>query len=162
MTKLQSNSVGTRAAAPPVLKLEHCAGFYSTLAEIKTSSKYKNKTIDNIKSNLRLWMANNNFKPFRKKQLDIAIVIKCCRSRMKKQDTDNMAKVICDSLKKRKDDTRYLFEDDCQIVRLLVWKIQKANDQCYATDSCDISFRIHDCNKPMTLIEAVKFVKFTS
>ena len=63
------------------------------------------------------------------------------------------AKVICDALKKRKGDNRFLFDDDSQIVRLLVWKILRKEDPLWDTDSYDISFRVYDSNKPMTLTQ---------
>jgi hypothetical protein len=83
----------------------------------------------------------------------LAIIVKLAPYRKKKQDIDNIAKVIFDALKKRKDDPRFLFNDDCQIIRMLVWKIQRREDPLWHTDSYDISFRVHDGNKPMNLIK---------
>ena len=98
-------------------------------------------------------MHNDGFEPFRESHIDLAIIVKLSPSRLKRQDADNIAKVICDALKKRKGDDRFLLNDDSQIVRLLVWKILRVEDQLYHTDSYDISFRVHDRNKPMKLIQ---------
>lgn len=142
-----------KAGSPPFLQLVDSIGVSGDLGEVKTGSKYRKETINTIKTNLSNWMVNNNFEPIRGKQLDLAIVIKVSPYRLKRQDADNIAKVICDALKKREDDNRFLFNDDSQIVRLLIWKIQKIEDPLYETDSYDISFRIHDSNKSMELVQ---------
>ncbi|MFC2009815.1 RusA family crossover junction endodeoxyribonuclease [Chloroflexota bacterium] len=140
-----------KTGTPPSLALQDSLGSYGALGEIKTGSEYRKETIENIKRDLRNWMANDTFEPIRGKQIDMAIVIKCSPYRMKKQDTDNIAKVICDALKERKGDSRYLFDDDSQIIRLLVWKILRKENSSYDTNGYDISFRIHDSSKPMKL-----------
>ena len=84
--------------------------------------------------------------------MDLAIVIKLSPYRFKQQDADNIAKVICDALKKRRGDNRFLFNDDSQIIRLLIWKIQRIEDPLWETDGYDISFRIYDSSKPMELV----------
>lgn len=141
-----------KAGSPPFLQLEDSIGVSGDLGEVKTGSEYRKETINTIKTNLSNWMANNNFEPIRGQQLDLAVVIKLSPYRFKKQDADNIAKVICDALKKRRGDDRFLFNDDSQIIRLLIWKIQRVEDPLWETDGYDISFRIHDSSKSMILI----------
>jgi hypothetical protein len=100
-----SNTKG-RLNSTPLLVLEDCFGACSDLAVIKTGSKYRKETIENVKRNLAIWMANDGFEPIKGRQLDVAIVIKCNGHRLKKQDADNMAKVVCDALKERSGDNR--------------------------------------------------------
>ena len=141
-----------KTGSPPFLQLEDSIGVSGDLGEVKTGSEYRKEMINTIKTNLSNWMANNNFEPIRGQQLDLAIVIKLSPYRFKKQDADNIAKVICDALKIQRGDNRFLFNDDSQIIRLLIWKIQRVEDPLWETDSYDISFRTHDSNKPMILI----------
>jgi len=142
-----------KTGSPPFLRLEDSEGFSGDLGEVKTGTRYRKGMIDTIKNNLSIWMANSDFEQIRGKQLDLAIVIKLSPYRLKTQDVDNMAKVICDGLKRRKGDKRFLFDDDSQIIRMLVWKIKRREDPQWDTDSYDISFRVHDSNRPMSLIE---------
>lgn len=142
-----------KTGSPPFLQLEDSIGVSGDLGEVKTGTKYRKETINTIKTNLSNWMLNENFQPYRGSQIDLAIVVKISPLRLRKQDIDNIAKVICDALKKRKDDNRFLFDDDSQIIRLLVWKILRKQDPLWDTDSYDISFRVHDSNKPMILTQ---------
>ncbi|MFC2016929.1 RusA family crossover junction endodeoxyribonuclease [Chloroflexota bacterium] len=141
-----------KTGSPPFLQLEDSIVVSGNLGELKTGDKYRKDTINVIKTNLSNWMANNNFEPIRGQQLDLAVVIKLSPYRFKKQDADNIAKVICDASKRRKGDNRFLFNDDSQIIRLLIWKIQRVEDTLWETDSYDISFRVHDSSKSMILI----------
>ena len=141
-----------KTGSPPFLQLEDSIGVSGNLGEVKTGNKYRKDTINAIKTDLSNWMTNNNFEPIRGQQLDLAVVIKLSPYRFKKQDADNIAKVICDALKRRKGDNRFLFNDDSQIIRLIIWKIQRVADPSWETDSYDISFRTYDFNKPMILI----------
>ena len=141
-----------KTGSPPFLQLEGSTGVSGDLGEVKTGSEYRKDTINTIKTNLSNWMANNNFEPIRGQQLDLAIVIKLSPYRFKNQDADNIAKVICDALKKRRGDDRFLFNNDSQIMRLLIWKIQRVEDPLWETDSYDISFRTHNSSKSMVLI----------
>ncbi|MBA7499088.1 hypothetical protein ES704_01828 [subsurface metagenome] len=142
-----------KAGSPPFLQLEDSMGVSGDLGEVKTGKEYRKETINTIKTNLSNWMANNNFEPIRGQQLDLAVVIKLSPYRFKKQDVDNIAKVICDALKKRRGDDRFLFNNDSQIIRLLIWKIQRVEDPLWETDGYDISFRIHNSSKPMELVQ---------
>jgi len=142
-----------KTGSPPFLRLEDSDGFSGDLGEVKTGSAYRKGMIDTIKNNLSIWMANSEFEQIRGKQLDLAIVIKLSPYRLKRQDVDNIAKVICDALQKQKGDERFLFDDDSQIIRMLVWKIERKEDPQWYTDSYDISFRVHDSNRQMNLIQ---------
>lgn len=142
-----------KTGSPPFLRLEDSCGFAGDLGEVKTGARYRKDMINTIKNNLNHWMSNENFNHYRGKQLDLAIVVKLSPQRLKTQDVDNIAKVICDALKQQKGDERFLFDNDCQIIRMLVWKIQRREDPLWHTDSYDISFRTHDGNKQMNLIE---------
>ena len=65
---------------------------------------------------------------------------------LKLQDVDNIAKVVLDALK------GCLFKDDSQIVRLLLVKQEAELLAGYDTNSLVISFRVHDPEKDMILI----------
>ena len=52
---------------------------------------------------------------------------------------------------KKKNDPRFLFCDDNQIVRLLVWKVPAKNLKGLNTDSLEISFRVHKSREQMLL-----------
>ena len=145
-------SIGRAGSSPPLL-LEDSEGSFYDLVTIKTGSKYKKEITDTVKTNLWSWMQNPNFKDIRGEALDLAIVASVNPSRMKTQDIDNIAKVVLDALKKRAGDSSFLFYDDYQIVRLLIWKIQSEKRPMYNTDSLSISFRVHNNKKQMILIE---------
>ena len=145
-------SIGRTGSSPPLL-LENSEGSFYDLVTIKTGSKYKKEITDIVKTNLWSWMQNPNFKDIRGEALDLAIVASVNPSRMKTQDIDNIAKVVLDALKKRAEDSSFLFYDDYQIVRLLIWKIQSEKRPMYNTDSLSISFRVHNNKKQMILIE---------
>jgi len=141
-----------RMSSKPYLVLEDNLGTFDDLVTIKTRGKYKKELIEQIKRNLESWMTNPHFDGVRSSPLDIAIVARVSPGRMKSQDIDNIAKVVIDALKKSNGDSRFLFYDDCQIVRLLVWKLQEEEYAGYNTDSLTISFRIHDGRKQMLLV----------
>jgi len=143
-----------RAAKGPCLCLEDSDAFASYLIEVKTS-KDKKKTIEQIKGNLASWLNNRKFNIFRDEILDLAIVASINRQRMNTQDVDNIAKIVLDALKRNKNiDLHrdiFLFNDDSQIIRLLIYKISREEDEIYDTDRVDISFRVHDPKKPMII-----------
>jgi len=60
---------------------------------------------------------------------------------------------VIDALKKTDEDPRFLFYDDCQVARLLVWKLQAVEHVGWNTDSLTISFRVHDAGKRMIMLE---------
>lgn len=145
-------SIGRIGSNPPLV-LEDSEGSFYDLVTIKTGSKYKKEITDTVKTNLWSWMQNPNFKDMRREPLDLAIVTSVNPSRMKTQDVDNIAKVVLDALKESAEDPRFLFHNDYQIVRLLIWKIKSKEHPMYSTDSLSISFRVHDSMKQMVLIE---------
>ncbi|WP_332247735.1 RusA family crossover junction endodeoxyribonuclease [Archaeoglobus veneficus] len=122
---------------------------------IKTSNKTKKEIIKEIKTNLKSWMENPLFEEIRKAQLDVAIVAFVPKSRVKNQDVDNISKIVLDTLKKDKQDpsSPYLFVDDSQVVRLLVYKKPCEAIEGYETSTLIISFRKHDPSKQMILVE---------
>ena len=142
-----------KTGSPPFLQLTDSIGVSGNLGEIRTGSRYRKEMINTIKTDLSNWMGNNDFQPFRGQPLDLAIIIKLSPYRFKEQDADNIAKVICDALKKQRGDDRFLFNNDSQIIRLLIWKIQRLEDPLWETDGYDISFRAHDSSKPMELVQ---------
>jgi len=142
-----------RTGSKPFLVLEDSLGTFDDLVTIKTRGKRRREIIEQIRCNLASWMRNPSFESVRTSALDLAIVARVSPSRMKNQDIDNIAKVVIDALKKSDEDSRFLFYDDCQVVRLLVWKLQEEEYAGYNTDSLTISFRIHDDRKQMVLVE---------
>jgi hypothetical protein len=71
--------------------------------------------------------------------------------RFKTQDCDNIAHLVLNSLKKEDESDDFLFEDDRQIVRLLVYKLEAKKDEEFETNQIIISFRKHNPNKQMLL-----------
>lgn len=143
-----------KTSSGPYLVLENSDGFFDDLVTIRTSGKYKRAVVEVIKTNLGNWMQNPGFKDIRRKLLDLAIVARISSTRMKSQDIDNLAKIVLDALKETDGDPRFLFRDDSQIVRMLVWKIERREQPGWNTDSLAISFRIHDGKKQMLLLES--------
>jgi len=145
-----------RHALGGTLVLEDSDGYASALIEVKTGSKQE--TIRQIKKDLRGWMENKRFEPYRRAELDVAIVAKVNKQRMNCQDVDNIAKDVLDALQKHGDQEAYLFEKDSQVTRLLVWKQCKPDPEPpleqvqVLTDELTISFRRHDPDKQMILV----------
>ncbi|MCK4822523.1 RusA family crossover junction endodeoxyribonuclease [bacterium] len=142
-----------RTGSGPFLKLEDNLGTFDDLVIIKTGGKYRKEIIEQVRCNIGNWMNNPHFDNVRTSPLDLAIIARINPRRIKSQDVDNIAKVVIDALKKTEEDPRFLFYDDCQVVRLLIWKIPEREVTGYNTDSLTISFRIHDNRKQMVLIE---------
>ena len=142
-----------RIGSGPFLVLEDNLGTSDDLITIRTKGEYRKETIEQIRRNVESWMKNPDFDSVRSLPLDLAIVARVSPSRMKKQDIDNIAKVVMDALKKSEGDPRFLFYDDHQVIRLLVWKLQETEYTGYNTDTLTISFRIHDDRKQMILVE---------
>lgn len=143
-----------RISSRPYLVLKNSDGSFDDLVTIKTGGRYKRAVIDVIKTNLGNWMQNPSFKDIRGKLLDLAIVARISARRMKSQDIDNLAKIVLDALKEKEGDPCFLFRDDAQIARLLVWKIEREEQPGWNTDSLTISFRVHDDKKQMALVES--------
>jgi Holliday junction resolvase RusA-like endonuclease len=146
----------SRTGSDPFPVLEDNLGFIVDLVTVKTGSEYRKEVISTIRLNLESWMRNHYFEKIREDELDLAIIACVNPGRMKNQDIDNISKVVLDALKKSEDDDRFLFYDDCQVTRLLIWKIQQeelADNNAY---TLTISFRIHDPQKQMILIEPEK------
>jgi Holliday junction resolvase RusA-like endonuclease len=146
------------------LVLEDSKGSANDLIEIKTGGNKNRKwTKKELTINIKSWMENKYFDKFREKKLDLSIVAYVNDYRMKNQDVDNIAKPILDALQKDKNDPKkpYLFKDDSQVVRLIVYKKPKedlvvkdhAKEWIYKTDSVMLSFREHDPKKQMILVD---------
>ena len=142
-----------RTSSGPFPVLEDNQGSIVDLVTISTKNKNRKDVIATIRMNLGSWMKNHHFEGIREAELDIAIVACISPGRMKNQDIDNVSKVVLDALKKSEGDNRFLFYDDHQVIRLLVWKIQQEESADYNTDTLTISFRIHEPNKQMILVE---------
>jgi Holliday junction resolvase RusA-like endonuclease len=134
------------------LLLEDAFGSAGDLVEIKSGTKYRCEVRKILKCNLEAWMKTPGFDEIRSQFLDLAVVARVNEKRIKRQDVDNIAKIVLDALKETEGDPRFLFRDDSQIVRLLVWKIRKTDSPDYETDSIAISFRKHDPDKQMILV----------
>ncbi len=74
--------------------------------------------------------------------------------RFKQQDLDNIQEIVLDALQKDKKDPswNYLYENDSQVCRILVWKTKKVEVSDYNTASMTISFRVHDPSKQMIMV----------
>jgi len=128
------------------LTLEDSGGIFVDLITVKTKSETKKKMIEEIRSSQGSWMEKFPYLHDNNKKIDLAIVVYRRVRYLKRQDLDNIAKVVLDALK------GYLFEDDSQIVRLLLVKKEAEPLAGHDTDSLVISFRIHDPERDMILI----------
>ena len=135
-----------KASTNECLTLEGSEGTFGDLITVKTKNKTKQKMIDEIRSNLGSWMEKFPHLHDTNERIDMAIVVYRRVGYLKRQDLDNIAKVVLDALKGR------LFGDDSQIVRLLLVKKEAELLAEYDTDSLVISFRIHDPERDMILI----------
>ena len=147
-------TVGKKRTGPP-LELEDSEGSFADLITVKTGWRYKSELVEEIRSNLRHWMLNPSFDSIRDKPLDLAIVVRTLPRTMRSQDVDNIAKRVLDAMKEQKgsNDKGFLFRDDSQIVRLLVYKMESEEEPGWKTSSMDISFRVHDSNRQMVLVQ---------
>lgn len=134
---------------------------YHNLTTLKTSSAYKKQTKERIRRDLKRWFKNPSFDTIRHRFLDIAVVATVNSRNFLKQDVDNIAKVVLDALKAEKNDDRFLFYDDCQVMRLLIYKLKSKKIPDQNTDSLTISVRLYDPNKQMMLINPPN-IKFLS
>ncbi len=148
-----------RAAAGPFLVLEGSAGFSNDLIEIKTSEK--EDSMGKLRGNLADWLSNSNFKKYQKEKIDLAIVVFASPSRYLRQDCDNIAKVILDAISNNPRNKKpfYLIDNDNQVIRLLVYKLQRETVQDALTDGMVLSFRIHDPAKQMILVDQIESQK---
>ena len=128
------------------LVLEDSEGTFGDLITVKTKGKTRSKMIEEIRSSQGSWMEKFPHLHDISKKIDLAIVVYRRVGYLKRQDLDNIAKVVLDALK------GYLFNDDSQIVRLLLVKKEAELLAGYDTDSLVISFRIHDPKRDMILI----------
>ena len=128
------------------LVLEDSEGTFGDLITVKTKKKTKKKMIEDIRSSQESWMEKFPHLHDINKKIDLAIVVYRQVGYLKRQDLDNIAKVVLDALK------GYLFKDDSQIVRLLLVKKEAELLAGYDTDSLVISFRIYDPESDMILI----------
>jgi len=135
------------------------AGYTNHLEEVQTSKKKRQEMKQEIRKDLQHWMENKAFDNMRDELLDIAIVFYLNESRMNRQDVDNLAKVVLDGLQKDKTnpDLPYLFTDDSQVIRLLLYKIRKTDDERYDTDQLYVSIRKHNPKKQMLLYKDEKW-----
>ena len=128
------------------LVLEDSEGSLGDLITVKTKSETKKEMIKEMQSSQGSWMEKFPYLHDANEKIDLAIVVYRRVGYLKRQDLDNIAKIVLDALK------GYLFKDDSQIVRLLLVKNEAKLLAEYETDSLVISFRIHDPERDMILI----------
>lgn len=146
----------SRASAGSSLVLEDEVGFTNDLIEIRTGAKQD--SMAQLRRGIAAWLKNSNFERYQKSKIDIAIVIYVNRQKYRNQDCDNIAKLVLDAISnsKRYPKPSYLVENDSQVIRLLVYKIEQTKMQDMATDEVMISFRPHNPNKQMILLDQAK------
>jgi len=133
--------------------LQGAVGFTNDLVKIKTSAKQE--TMAELRKNTAAWLGNSHFEKYRASKIDVAIVVCVNQHRYLKQDCDNLAKVVLDAISNSRQNPKpfYLIENDSQVIRLLVYKVQRKEVPDTATDEVMVSFRPHDPNKQMILVE---------
>ena len=115
---------------------------HGDLIEVKTSKKYRKEMIEKIRGNITFTSGHPDLSLIKDELLDIAVVIYITPMRYRRQDLDNVAKIVLDALTQRnKEDQDYLFKDDCQIVRLLLYKKQRIELPEADTSQMSISIR---------------------
>lgn len=140
------NKCTAKANTNECLVLEDSEGTFGDLITVKTKSETKKEMIREIQSSQGSWMEKFSYLHDTNKEIDLAIVVYRRVGYLKRQDLDNIAKVVLDALK------GCLFGDDSQIARLLLVKKEAELLAGYNTDSLVISFRIHDPERDMILI----------
>lgn len=128
------------------LTLEDSEGSSGDLITVKTGCKSRKELKGQFRRNAGDWM--KRFPQFHNQNtwLDLALAVYRKPRFVKNQDVDNIAKVVLDALKGN------LFWDDSLIARLLVFKQDAKPLKGYNTDSLVISFRAHNPEKQMILI----------
>lgn len=131
---------------------------HGDLIEIKSSKQYKKEMINKIRRNIVLDRNHPKISRIKNELIDVAIVIYVTPIRFKRQDLDNVAKVVLDALTSlNKEDKDYLIKDDNQIVRLLLYKKQRIEHPESDTSQMSVSIREHNPNKDMKLIKIGPF-----
>lgn len=145
-----------RILGRPSLFLKDGYGKTVVLEDVKTKSEDTKKE---VKGSLRLWLENENFDKYRDKLLDLAIVVDVSEEHFldkhQGRDVDNIERVILNLLEMNKADKTepYLYKNDRQVVRLLVYKRLKKKIADYETVALHLSFREYDCSEQMILIK---------
>lgn len=124
------------------------------LITVQTSSKKgKNRTKVLIRNQIDGRGAKGMFDKVKNKPVDICLHLSLNKARFKKQDLDNIQKIVFDAIKKDKrfPHRNYIVDDDCQIIRCIVYKTQRIEDKNVDTDELTISVREHNPTKQMIL-----------
>ncbi len=146
MVKIKSSKM----CNAPYIFLEDYEFYHGGLIEIATGKR--KEMIKQLRKDFSASKFSDNLK---KGLLDISIVVQIRKGRYRRQDLDNLAKIILDALEKPKEDDSfdYLYEDDNQIVRLIIYKLERVECSESETSQLSISARIHDSGKEMILRE---------
>jgi Holliday junction resolvase RusA-like endonuclease len=139
------NNYKPKIAANEHIILGGAEGSFADLITIKTGTKTKKQVIEEFSRNTEIWQKTFPYLRNKDAKIDLAIVIYRKPHFIRRQDVDNIAKVVMDALKGN------LFLDDSQIVRLLVYKLDAKHVESHDTDSVAISFRLYNPNKQMNL-----------
>ena len=143
-----------RVSKCPKYVLEDKQASIGMLLTVQTSSKIlKNKTKILIRNEVDGRAAKGVFDAIRDKPVDLCLHVSLNKARFKKQDLDNIQKVVFDAIKKdrRCPDRNYIVNDDSQIIRCIVYKTNRIEDECVDTDELTISAREHNPGKQMVL-----------
>ena len=146
MVKVKSS----KTCGSQYLFLENHKFAYGGLIEIATG-----KRKEMIKELRKDFAVHRFSKEMKKGSLDVSIVVHIRKGRYRRQDLDNLAKIILDALEKPKidDGFPYLYENDNQIIRLIMYKVERIEYPDSETSQLSISARIHDPTKEMILKE---------
>ncbi|MBR9701833.1 RusA family crossover junction endodeoxyribonuclease [Candidatus Pacearchaeota archaeon] len=145
------NVKSSKTCGSPYVFLEDYEFCHGGLIEIATGKR--KQMIKKIREG---FSADNPPVKLKKELLDVAIVVHIRSGRHRWQDLDNLAKIILDAFEKPKDSEDkypYLYENDNQIVRLLLIKRERVEYPDSETSQLSISVRKHDPDKEMVLKE---------
>ncbi len=92
-----------RSGSGPLLVLEEAIGCVTSLVPISTK-RNRQEMITALKRDIECWMMNHNFDSLSNLDIDLSIVVKVTSFRMQRQDVDNIAKFVLDSLRKKTQD----------------------------------------------------------
>ncbi len=151
-----------KALSKPPIYLDDAEGIHVVLEDVKTEGGLDDALVSSIEGWLKDLKGVDAYKSEPFDPLDLAIVVDVSKRHLDgkgARDVDNIPKKLLDLLKmdEAKPSKPYLFRDDKQVARLLVWKrlkrdYRKRDFLDYETHALHLSFRKHDCKKHSQMI----------
>lgn len=138
-------------SSPTGSYLEGSEGYNETFNIVRTNEE--EKTIEELRRDLEIWVKNELFDEIRGEDIDLAIVFEPADPD-NDVDVDNFVKPVISALQNHEKDDRdrHLIEDDSQIKRLLVHKLETQDrSEPYDEPRLSISFREYNPKRQMIM-----------